>query len=241
MNKTSKKHSCRKNWSGSSKGMESFLTINGLTTLKKKGFEVKRIIMDDDTTTFSRAKKSISPELIKGSDKNHVIKNMTNELYKLKPRHRSLTGKVISYLKKCVTYAVSQNHGNTTGVKSNMAAIVPHTFGNHDTCNPAWCRNFAEGENYRHSSLPLGKDLNNEELKHDLEALFTKFCTDNMSEKLANLGSSNINENMNNIIARKAPKASHFSGSESLDFRVSAAVAQKNEGHSYILQVYIHV
>ena len=29
--------------------MESFLTINGLTTLKRKGFEVKKIIMDDDT------------------------------------------------------------------------------------------------------------------------------------------------------------------------------------------------
>ena len=198
---------------------------------------MKKIIIDDDTTTFSRARKSISPELVKGSDKNHVIKNITNDLYKLKPKHKSLTGKVISYLKKCVTYAVSQNQNNKTGVKSNMKAIVPHTFGTHDKCNPAWCRHFAEGDNYRHSSLPLGKDLNNGVLRQDLEALFAKLCTDTMSEKLANLGSSNINENMNNIIARKAPKSLHFSGSESLDFRVSAAVAQKNEGHSYIVQV----
>ena len=62
-----------------------------------------------------------------------------------------------------------------------------------------------------------------------------------MVDKLANLESSNANENMNNIIARKAPKAVHFSGSESLDYRVSAAVAQKNEGHSYIIQVLNNV
>ena len=39
------------------------------------------------------------------------------------------------------------------------------------------------------------------------------------------------------MVARKAPKAMHYSGSESLDYRVSAAVSQKNEGRAYLLQV----
>ncbi|WAQ97720.1 hypothetical protein MAR_022093 [Mya arenaria] len=42
---------------------------------------------------------------------------------------------------------------------------------------------------------------------------------------------------MNHMVARKAPKTVTYSESESLDFRVSAAVAQKNEGRQYILQV----
>ena len=58
-----------------------------------------------------------------------------------------------------------------------------------------------------------------------------------MLENLAHVQSTNGNENMNHMIARKAPKSVTYSESESLDFRVSAAVAQKNEGRQYVLQV----
>ena len=68
-----------------------------------------------------------------------------------------------------------------------------------------------------------------------------KYTTTESIEKLSQLGSSNCVENMNQQIARKAPKALHFSESESLDFRVSAAVLQKNEGHSYICEVILIV
>lgn len=39
--------------------MEPFLTVKCLKSLKKKGFNVKKLTMDDDTTTFIRAKKAI--------------------------------------------------------------------------------------------------------------------------------------------------------------------------------------
>ena len=40
-----------------------------------------------------------------------------------------------------------------------------------------------------------------------------------------------------NTVASKAPKARHYSGSESLDYRVKAAACQKNMGHEYVSMV----
>ena len=45
------------------------------------------------------------------------------------------------------------------------------------------------------------------------------------------------NESLNQAISRKAPKAAHLSGSGALNFRVSAAVAEKNEGSNYMVKV----
>ena len=47
-------HDCRKNWSKSSKAMESDMALEMLQELKSKGFHVKKLVMDNDTTTISR-------------------------------------------------------------------------------------------------------------------------------------------------------------------------------------------
>lgn len=70
----------------------------------------------------------------------------------------------------------------------------------------------------------------------DLSKLFDSYAKN--SHKLANCGSSQGNESLNQIIALKAPKAKHFGSSQSLPFRVCVGVIQKNEGRSYIPQVY---
>lgn len=72
-------------------------------------------------------------------------------------------------------------------------------------------------------------------LKESLYEVFSKFAGN--AGKLSNLGSSNGNENLNQMIAKKAPKSQHYSGSDSLSFRVAAAIAQKNEGHGFIVEV----
>lgn len=46
------------------------------------------------------------------------------------------------------------------------------------------------------------------------------------------LGSTQPNESLNNTVASKTPKSTLYSGSESNDFRVAAAVAQKKFGLS---------
>ncbi|XP_043279308.1 uncharacterized protein [Venturia canescens] len=58
------------------------------------------------------------------------------------------------------------------------------------------------------------------------------------ANKLAPGGSSQPNESFNSIVASKHPKKEFYGASESMPFRVAAAVCQENYGTSYILKVY---
>ncbi|CAC5363351.1 unnamed protein product [Mytilus coruscus] len=69
-----------------------------------------------------------------------------------------------------------------------------------------------------------------------LENLFIKQMVP-QSDKLSKLGSSQANASVKNIIALKAQKTKHYSSSSSLNYRVSSAVLQKNEGYHYISEV----
>ncbi|XP_062600102.1 uncharacterized protein LOC134261717 [Saccostrea cucullata] len=214
--------------------MEPFLTVKCIKSLKEKGLDVRKLIMDDDSTTFLRTKKAV-PNITKSSDKNHVVRNLSNALYKVKETHGGLSVKTIKYFKKCFAYTIQQNKNDVEGIRKNLYATVPHAFGDHSQCNSSWCGFLKDPSTYRHKSLPSGKDLVGEKLREALQDVFQKHAE--KAEKYIDLGSSNANENLNQMIAKKAPKAQHYSGSESLSYRVAAAVAQKNEGHKYILQV----
>ncbi|XP_062605625.1 uncharacterized protein LOC134267425 [Saccostrea cucullata] len=78
-NDTTSSHDCRKNWSGSSKSMEPDIAVEMLHNLKEKGFHVKDLVMDNDTTTISKARSSFDPNINKFSDFNHTKKNFTNK------------------------------------------------------------------------------------------------------------------------------------------------------------------
>uniref|UniRef100_K1PE21 Mutator-like transposase domain-containing protein n=1 Tax=Magallana gigas TaxID=29159 RepID=K1PE21_MAGGI len=228
-------HECNKNFDGSSKAMESALALDMAKSLRDRGFKISKITMDDDSTTISRMRNNIDPNIMKMSDKNHVRKNMSNALYKLQEKHKSLSTKTINYLLKDVSYAISQNKGNAKGLESSLKAIVPHSFGDHSQCDARWCGYLNDPTSYKHSSLPYGKDLIGEDLKRDLLDMFCHYSEN--SEKMANLGSTQANESMNQLIATKAPKAKHFGGSSSLSHRLAAAVSQKNCGRKYLSQV----
>ena len=64
-----------------------------------------------------------------------------------------------------------------------------------------------------------------------------RYTQDAMLRNLTSLESTNQNENLNMMISRKTSKAVTHSESESLDFRVAAAVLQKNEGRWYLSEV----
>lgn len=57
---------------------------------------------------------------------------------------------------------------------------------------------------------------------------------DDNADKFAADASSQPNESLNALMARKCPKANCYSISESADFRFARAVGQKNKGESYI-------
>ena len=84
--------------------------------------------------------------------------------------------------------------------------------------------------------MPYGRDLRGEGLKKNPSDLFKVYAEN--AEKLAPLGSTQANESFNNRVAAKAPKIRHYSGSESLCFRVGVAVCVKNIGQNYFSEVH---
>ena len=234
-------HDFRKNWYGSAKAMEPSMVVE-MIQKANEAVKIGTIIGDDDTTTIARVRAEVDESIKKCSDKNHVRKSLSNELYTVKDKHKhKLSVKSISHLQKCFTYAIDQNRGDAAGLAANLQAIVPHTFDNHEHCEQQdvkWCGYLSAPEVYRHKSLAHGKGLTGAELHKDLTNVFDAFIQN--ADKLAHLESSQANESFNNIVASKAPKNKHYSGSESLSYRVSAAVSQKNDGHTYITRVSHH-
>lgn len=228
-------HDCRKNYAGSARSMESAIAVDLVSHMMELGYRIQSITMDDDTTTISRLKSTVDPNIEKLCDKNHIKKNLSNSLYNVKKDYKQLSSTVISYLVKCTSYAISQNHGDAESLKKNLAVIVPHAFGEHEHCSESWCGYKKTPDTYKHSGLPGGCDLTNTLLKRDLETVFNKLVE--KSDKLVHCGSSQANESLNYIISTKAPKSKHFGGSESLNFRVAAGVAQKNAGRQYVVGV----
>ncbi|XP_070542849.1 uncharacterized protein [Ptychodera flava] len=230
-----KVHKCCRNWQGSAKAMEPDMAVelvNNVNSNDEKNY-IGTIIMDDDTTTIHHLRDKIDSKIEKQSDRNHVRKVLGNNLFELQKSHKLLTNKVIRYLQKCFNYAVSQNEGSSDGLAKALRSIIPHAFGEHDNCGE-WCSFAKDPVNYTHKSLPHGKNLTGNDLRTALDSLFNSLV--DQSVKLANLGSSQANESINNGIASKAPKSKFYGGSESLVHRVSAAVAQKNIGYKYVVE-----
>ena len=147
------------------------------------------------------------------SDSNHVKKNLGNELYKLKAKF-TLSYKTIKYLQRLFSYMCRQNKDNPEGIKQSLDALSKHPFNDHSACDSDWCRHI-DAPNSKFSSLAFGKPLNNKNLQDQLEKMFGKYKVH--SEKLANLKSNQADESFNHVVSVKAPKSSHFSGSESLE------------------------
>ena len=50
--------------------------------------KIGTIIGDDDTTTIARVRTEVDDVIQKCSDKNYVRKSLSNELYKVRDRHK---------------------------------------------------------------------------------------------------------------------------------------------------------
>ena len=69
-------------------------------------------------------------------------------------------------------------------MESGINNITQHAFGNRDNCQE-WCGCLADPNNYKHQTLPYGKDLKNEDLKGSLSKLFSVYASN--AEKLSKL------------------------------------------------------
>ncbi|CAC5383606.1 unnamed protein product [Mytilus coruscus] len=86
-----------------------------------------------------------------------------------------------------------------------------------------------------YKSLPGGKCLSNDALTSELRELVQQY--NRRAESLQNMGSTQANENFNQIVGSKCPKARSYGGSSSFNSRLSAAVLQKNEGYTWLSMV----
>lgn len=230
-------HDCRCNFKGSAKSMEPDIAVQLVAhseILQQANVTVAVLVGDDDSSTMAALHKDgAGCNVAKWSDIIHCKKNVGNALYKLQPKYRVLTSKVIKYLQRCFMYAIVQNRNNSSDVKNAILNITDHVFGKHNNCGN-WCKfrtkPFPES---RYPSLPRGECLSGIELEHAIRNIFFRYS--NHSEKLAPCASTQPNEALNSAISSKNPKAKFYSGSESNDYRVAAAVSQVNVGTQYVV------
>ena len=227
-------HDCRMNWGGSSKAMEGDAAVELLQKTKSPTYRISTIINDEDSTTMSKISSEIEHEVEKNCDINHCKKGIGNALYQLKPKHKVLSTTVIRYIQKCFSYAIAQNKNEIEATKIALLNIVPHLYDEHDFCGE-WCKHKSD-PTWKYKHLPYGQPLSDQVLRIHLEEIFQKQAKN--ASRLCPNASSNCNESFNMTVAAKAPKTKHYSKSESLDFRVAAAVCQKNIGEGYLPDVF---
>jgi hypothetical protein len=138
--------------------MEPDMVFEMVGSVMEQGVQMETIIGDDNTTAISKIHKDLDANLKKYSVKNHVNKNISNSLYHLQRKHKSLTTKVIQYFKKSFSDLLSQNLGNPSELERGLSALSLHPFGNHTECNGTWCQHKDDAKR-KYSSLPYSPHL----------------------------------------------------------------------------------
>lgn len=133
---------------------------------------------------------------------------------------------MIPHLKKCFSYAVAQNKGDSEHLAEAVRSIADHAFDRHDNCGK-WCK--------REESTSHTIKLQDMILYQKLKDTFDKYASN--SEKFCVAASSQSNESVNNMIAHKLPKNVCLSKSCAADFRVASVVCIKNDGETSLLTI----
>ena len=224
-------HDCRKNFEGSAKAMEASAgaqLVNESKILQEVDLHVRVVIGDEDSSTIAAIRKGTKNKVHKLADNNHLVKNFGNELYDIAKSFKELNKPgVIAHLKKCFSYAISQNKNSTENLSRTIGNIPDHMFNKHENCG-SWCKR--ENQDSLQTFV-----LQDPDLYDKLVDFFTKYARN--AAKFSVAASSQANESLNSVIASKAPKSRCYSKSESADYRVACAVLAKNEGDIGLLAV----
>ena len=124
---------------------------------------VSIFVDDDDTTTQAHLHQNVPYGVEKWSDVIHAKRSLTTRLYNLSsrcpfPDSSTLSQKVINFLAKCFSYCIAQN-SDVDSLKLALKCIVPHAFGEHQSCNPSWCGYWKDPLLYTHKYLAYNKEL----------------------------------------------------------------------------------
>ncbi|XP_046410232.1 uncharacterized protein LOC124174789 [Neodiprion fabricii] len=229
MGRKKEDHDCRLNFYGSAKVMEPAAgveLVNHSSILKEAGLQIRAIIGDEDSSMIA-AVRAYNPtqEFHKLCDKNHLTKNFGTALWKMQSSYKELARQGVSpHIKKCFSYAVSQNKGKSEQLALNLKQIPDHLFSRHENCGN-WCN-----PNKKHTL-----NLSDETLYGALVNLFEVYAAN--SHKFSVVASSQGNESFNNVVAHKAHKNKCLSTSAACDIRVASAFCVKNDGDKSVLNI----
>ncbi|CAG2243833.1 unnamed protein product [Mytilus edulis] len=207
--------------------MEPDMAVEMTHKLNDSGAQIKVLHADNDSTTTSRLKVHFE-DLEKKDDQNHVKKGFSKKLYELSKKYKELKHPdVIPYLVRCFMYAIKENEGSTDDLRKglNRLVLMFQRFTLY-----AQILNGVPTKMTLYKSLPGGKCLSNDALTSELRELVQQY--NRRAESLQNMGSTQANENFNQIVGSKCPKAS------STDYILKEKIADEN-GRYLILTVEI--
>ncbi|CAC5426870.1 unnamed protein product [Mytilus coruscus] len=183
--------------------MEQDMAVEMTHKLNDSGCQIKVLHADNNSTTHSRLKVHFE-DLEKKDDHNHVKTGFSKKLYELFKKYKELKHPdVIPYLVRCFMYAIKENEGSTDDLRKGLNRIVPHASGVHSDME--WCTYKDDPVNFKYKSLPGGKCLSNDALNSELRVLVQQY--NRRAESLQNMGSTQANENFNQIVESKYSKA----------------------------------
>ncbi|CAC5404978.1 unnamed protein product [Mytilus coruscus] len=157
--------------------MESQAGMQAVKELLEQGTPVKTIEGDGDNTLIARLKSELNLTVTKKFDKTHTIKNIVSRLYELQKNNKNLkiSSLVIRHLTKSIKYVFAKNQGQPDDMKKNLEALIPHQFGDHNLCQPRFCRYKRQpGVKYLHTSLPYKAPLTDPVLREKLQNLLSQ-------------------------------------------------------------------
>lgn len=233
-------HDCRKNHSGTAKAMEPEGAVDLMVrnkSWKEAGVHLEVLIGDEDASTFARVQQQTTHEVKKWVDLNHCKNGFNKRLYKLKSKFSFLSPRCIKYLRKCLTYAIRQQKNKPVELANAIRNIANHVHGEHDECGD-WCN--ARGKpTYYFKNLPRGQCWTGgpeDPWRKALTKLLEEFAS--KADRIAPCGSSQNCESFNQMCITRAPKSRFYGSTPALNYRVSAAVLQKNEGADHLSAAY---
>ncbi|XP_076088707.1 uncharacterized protein LOC143059102 isoform X2 [Mytilus galloprovincialis] len=234
-----KPHRCVWNHRGSARLMESQAGLEAVREMMEQGTPIKTIEGDGDNTLMARIRSELGVNIKKKLDKNHSVKNIVKKLYDLQKNQKDLklTNHVVKHLSKTIKYIFAKNQGQPEALQRNLAAFIPHQFGDHSKCEARFCGYKRKpGVKYLHRSLPYKAPLKNPALCEKLVSLFEPIVGN--ATVYSDLGSSQACEAAHRAATLRAPKHLHYGESESLDYRLKATAACINEGRSYLSETF---
>ena len=133
------------------------------------------MVIDEDASSEARIKSQVNPDIEKCSDINHVVRILGKLLYEAKttnfgPNNDRLTDEVRENIVKSFRIVLMESKGDAEGLQLAITSIVPHAFGEHDSCGK-WCKFHEDPAAYRTKHLPGGKSLQGDGLRAFLKKM----------------------------------------------------------------------